>query len=318
MTEISGLFSNSPVRSRQAVVFCVDERYLPFAAHAACQIATLHPQRDFDICLVLPETIHLPASLLPYGLRRIPLGPDDPFEGFKCDNRRSTAMYHRLLLPDLLADDYDRILYLDADIHVEHGDFAALLCADLAGRPFAAVRDNPQWRTPQRHARDLKALGCENTRYFNSGVLLIDVPHWRAARLLPRAIDFGMRHHDRLMRHDQTVLNAVAAGDWAEISPVWNWQYSRRAQLFEAMVSANVIHFIGPVKPWNAPAGQLPPRFGKTLSRFMAAHFPDRPVKVPSGPAPLHLNEMLIRHYLSRSRMARYLDRFPTETTVIP
>lgn len=316
MAAMPSLMSDRPAHARQAIVFCADANYLPFAAHAAAQIAALHPLRDFDICIADATEVTLPESLAPLGLRRITLAPGDIFDRFDRDARRNQSTYFRLLLPDLLGDDYRSILYLDADIHVENGDFSALLRTNLAGRPLAAIRDNPQWRTPGRQANDLKALGLGNVRYFNAGVLLMDTLQWRAAEILPRALDFGARHAGRLQRNDQTLLNGVLMGDWAELSPVWNWQYSKRAQLFEAMTGANIVHFIGPTKPWNAPAGQLPPRFGRDLARFLQTHFPERRIEVPAGPRPDQMGKMLVRHFLSRGRMARYLARFPTETTV--
>lgn len=120
-----------------------------------------------------------------------------------------------------------------------------------------------------------------------------------------------------MRRNDQTLLNGVLKGDWAELSPVWNWQYSQRAQLFEAMTSANILHFIGPTKPWNALPGRLPPRFGHELARFLDVYFPERRIEVPVGPRPDQMGKMLVRHFLSRRRMARYLARFPTETSVL-
>lgn len=317
MSAAPSLISDRPPRARHAIVFCADANYMPFAAHAASQIAALHPERDFDICLADAAEIALPETLAPLGLRRIRLFPGDTFDQFDLDARRNHSTYFRLLLPDLLGHEYQSILYLDADIHVEGGDFGALLRADIGKRPLAAVRDNPQWRTPGRHAIDLKALGLGNARYFNAGVLLINTAHWRAAEVLPRALDFGARYAGRMRRNDQTLLNGVLKGDWAELSPVWNWQYSQRAQLFEAMTSANILHFIGPTKPWNALPGRLPPRFGRELARFLDVYFPERRIEVPVGPRPDQMGKMLVRHFLSRRRMARYLARFPTETSVL-
>jgi Lipopolysaccharide biosynthesis proteins, LPS:glycosyltransferases len=308
-----------PAQARKAVAFCCDDAYLPFATHAAAQIAELHPQRDFDICIVSAKPVTLPASLAHLDLRLCNVDPDRYFSGFSTDRGRSTAMYLRLLLPAVFFEDYDKILYLDADVHVESGNLSALLEIDLGTHPVAAIRDNPQWRTPSRMPDDFNALGFENARYFNSGVLLIDTHAWNGQGILDAALAFGKEHGSRLRRNDQTLLNCVLYKNWAEISPIWNWQYTPASRLHEAMVSANIVHFIGPSKPWNARPQTLPPRFGKALRRFCASHFPDRKIDIPDGPGPgtKLMTKMLLRHLVNRKKMARYLARFPDDYTVI-
>ena len=302
---------------RKAIAFTCDQNYQPFALFAASQIAALHPHRDFDILICDDTAPTLPPGLDWLGVRAVGLDTEGVFEGFIGEARHALSTYYRLLLPGRLASQYDRILYLDADIFVQGGDFSALLEADLHGRPLAAIRDNPQWRSPRRKPAEFTSFGLPNAPYFNGGLLLLDVAQWMMQNVEARALDFAMRNRGRLKRHDQTVLNCVLHRNWAELSPIWNWQYSQRAQLFEAMTSANILHFIGPTKPWNAPPGRLPPRFGRELARFLDAHFPERRIEVPSGPRPDQLGKMLVRHFLSRRRMARYLARFPTETSVL-
>ncbi|WP_232621675.1 glycosyltransferase family 8 protein [Thioclava electrotropha] len=313
------LACSKPAQHRKAIAFCCDDAYLPYAAHAAGQIAQLHPDRDFDICIVSAEPVTLPASLEGLNLRLCSFDPELIFSGFSTDRGRSSAMYMRLMLPKIFADDYDRILYLDADIHVDSGDLSRLLTVELGGKPVGAVRDNPQWRTPSRMPEDFKDFDLENAAYFNSGVLLIDVANWNAQGILDAALSFGEKNGARLRRNDQTLLNCVLYRNWAELSPMWNWQYTPASRLHEAMVSAHIVHFIGPSKPWKARPETLPPRFGRALRHFCAVHFPERRFDIPDGPGPGSklMTKMLVRHLINRNKMARYLARFPDDYTVI-
>ena len=109
-------------------------------------------------------------------------------------------------------------------------------------------------------------------------------------------------------------------GGWAEISPVWNWQYTWASRLFEAMEDAHVVHFIGPKKPWTHDGGELPLRFRRAYSRFFAAHFPDQPIApdgLPPHRNPAFLRRMLVKHLVSAGKTCAYLDRFETDLTVI-
>ncbi len=316
------LEASAPASSDRAVAFACDGRYLPYALLAAEQIARLHPARDFDICLcALGETLAIPPVLAGLGLRVCRIESGGALAGLPVDARRSEATYLRLLLPAALGGAYRRLLYLDSDVFVQGGDFDALLGVDLGDRPVAAVRDNFQWRNPRRHVDSLRAMGLPRAPYFNAGVLLVDTAGFQAAEVLPRAVDFSAAHADRLLHMDQDVLNGVLAGQWAELSPVWNWQYTRATMLFEAMEGANVIHFIGAKKPWSHTGGRLPPRFRDAYRRFLARAFPELPPIGPDGLRPTanrgYLRDVLFRHLLAVGPTANYLDRFASDLAVV-
>lgn len=314
--------ASAPAHADRAIVFACDEGYAPYALMAAARIAELHPNRDFDICLCSDGELSAPASLAHLGVRLCRVSTGGIFSGLRLDPGRTEVVYLRLALPAALAADYGRLLYYDSDIFVQSGDFAALLGVDLGGRVLGAVRDNTQWRTPGRRPEQFRRLGIPTAPYFNAGMLLIDVERWNATDLMGRCIDFGRRHRDQMIRHDQNLLNGTLQGDWAELSPAWNWQYTRSTMLFEAMEDAHVVHFINPKKPWTHGGGQLPPRFRAGCRAFLAAHYPDRLQIGPDRHA-MHQNrgymrDVLFRHLMAMGRFCDYLDRFETDLTVLP
>ncbi len=306
--------------SDRAVVFAADAGYLPFAAFAAVQLDRLNPGRGFDICLCSPEPAAPPPGLAGWRLRWCRVATGGLFAGLGRDPRRSEAAYLRYALPDAFADDYRRLLYLDADVFVQGGDFDRLLEVDIGRHPLAAVRDNMQWRTPSRRTPSFRRLGLPTAPVFNSGVLLVDVAAWRAADVLGRCLAFGRSHDPATVGLDQDLVNAVLRGDWAELSPVWNWQYTWASRLFETLADAHVVHFIGPRKPWSHDAGELPLRFRRAYRGFLAGHYPEVAVGA-DGVAPManrgFVGKMLVKHLLSLGKLGAYLDRFPDDLTVI-
>lgn len=314
--------TDRPAAHRKAVMFCCDQNYLVYAAHAAVQIARLHPDRDFDICFCYGErAIALPESLGPYGFRTCHIETGGMFDGLRLDQGKSHDVYLRLALPQAFADDYDRILYLDGDIFVQGGDFSALLDLEFAPHPLAAVRDNTQWRSPNRRPTQFKRLGLPTARYFNAGVLLMDVARYIEQDLLARCVDLGRTHRDVMIRHDQNLYNAVLQGGWAELSPSWNWQYTWSSRLFAEMRNPNLLHFIGKAKPWRDPQGELAPRYGQAMRGFSARHFPnvDFPDRLapPLDPAASKTRKTLIKHLLAARATARYLAPFTDDKTVL-
>lgn len=312
---------SAPARFRQAVVFCLDPAWLPFGAFAARQIALLPQPRLFDICIVSTEPLSMPASLQDLGLRLLQIEARDTFSEQDVANRHGAAAYVRLAVPDLLMDDYERILYLDSDIFVHGGDFNSLFSVDLGGHCLGAVRVVTQWTAPSRQRHEFAALGLKAAAYFNSGVLLIDVATYCRAEIKQKALKLGVEKGHLFKAQDQSLLNVCLYGAWAELSPVWNWQWYRKAPFFEALAAPNIVHMIGPQKPWHeAGRACIPMHYRKAYAEFMAAYFPDFPQVEVKPPARMRTNGwwtlMGLRHVLRRRSLVRYLDRFPACTTV--
>ena len=182
-----GLSCRGEQGAETAVVFACDLNYLPYALFAAAQIATLAPERNFDICLCSPDEALEPVrACLELALRHCQVPTGGMFSGLNLDARRTEAMYLRLALPEAFAGQYRRLLYLDSDVFVQGGDFGTLLNADIGGRAVAAVLDNIQWRTPGRRPVEFRRLGLPAAPYLNSGVLLIDVAAYQRNAILER------------------------------------------------------------------------------------------------------------------------------------
>ncbi len=308
-----------PVHCRAVIFYCYGS-YLPYAALLASRLAALHPNRRSDICVCTGAAeVDLSASLAAAGIRICRIRIGELFDGLRLDQGASPDVYLRLALPTAFGADYDRILYMDADIFVQGGDFDALLDMDLGSLPCDAVHDDSQTRTPRRPPQQFRELGLLTAPYFTAGVLLMNVRAHEAVDILGQCFRLGWREVSRLIRHDQNLHNALLQGRWAELSPVWNWQYTWASRLYEAMQGALVVHFIGSREPWKDTVGELPPLFARTMAEFIAAHWPGRPL-APVGAGPVHdpvlMRRLLWKHWVGASVTALYLRRFPTDLTV--
>lgn len=169
--------------------------------------------------------------------------------------RLTNATLVKLDLARLFADHYDRILYLDTDLTI-HGDVTRLFDLDLEGRAVAAQRRGIVWATPEDQRRaetHFAELGMSRPyRYFNSGVLLIDVPAWNGRGLTARTFDFVRRNPELCLLPDEDSLNAVLDGEFAPISPIWN-MLPRRLWMMRAhaFVEPVIVHYSGEDKPWR-------------------------------------------------------------------
>lgn len=192
------------------------------------------------------------------------------------------ANYLRLLIPEVLSH-CRRVLYLDADLLIR-GSIDDLLRTELQGHPVGAVRDpvNPAYR----HGRALpgwSALGLPGDReYFNSGVLLIDIPACLTSGVFRSALRFAGEHPQHIRLWDQDALNWAAADDWRRLPLTCNvfplsalirtrWiRYTAEevmplADLMALEEDASILHFATPAKPWK---GLLPSGAANSLYHY--------------------------------------------------
>lgn len=167
--------------------------------------------------------------------------------------------YARLFLAELLPG-VERCIYLDCDLVVRR-DLAELWATPLQGLTLGAV-DNAAWQDPREHQA---RLGLARPRYFNSGVLLLDLARWRQREVGARALEVAGRLGDRLVLHDQDALNCALQEDWLSLPGHWNRWVIEPELRADAEV---VFHYMGWPKPWHAdydrPHGAL---FFETLDR---------------------------------------------------
>ncbi|MHC5828967.1 MAG: glycosyltransferase family 8 protein, partial [Nostoc sp.] len=69
------------------------------------------------------------------------------------------------------------------------------------------------------------------SKYFNSGVLVMNLKKWREDQIFEKVIEYLTINKQYVRWHDQDALNAILAGKWGELEPGWNqmpylFQYS--------------------------------------------------------------------------------------------
>ncbi len=129
----------------------------------------------------------------------------------------SKAALYRLSVADILPIDVKKVLYLDCDM-VINGDIFNLWNTNIDNYQVAAVEDAPLFT---RHA---KLFMPPDSRYFNSGVLLINLEKWRTNNTALKIIEFLVKFPERRTYNDQDGLNAVLHSEWLRLPPVYNQQ----------------------------------------------------------------------------------------------
>jgi len=157
----------------------------------------------------------------------------------KVYKRYGKEAFYRIFIPELFGRHVKKAIYLDSDMIVK-GDIARLWRVPLGGA-FVAAADDPS------AAKMSRKLGLPPGRYFNSGVLVIDVERWRRHRIATKVIRYILRHAKDIRFPDQDGLNAVLHGKTKRLPIEWNCP-AFRSHLHPKL---RILHFMTPKKPWN-------------------------------------------------------------------
>jgi lipopolysaccharide biosynthesis glycosyltransferase len=167
------------------------------------------------------------------------------FEG-QALGRWPASAVARLYMDEQLPSDIRRLLYLDADTLVVT-PLDMLFELDLKGHSLAAVDDFLMAFPRNMAVRNVQIGMAADSRYFNSGVLLIDWSGLARRNFLKEARNLFFQDSQRYDCPDQDALNVVTERDWLALDPKWNAQTG----ILAFVPGPAILHFTGPKKPWH-------------------------------------------------------------------
>lgn len=151
----------------------------------------------------------------------------------------SYAAYLRLFIPDLLPKNINKVLYLDCDIVVINC-LNDLWNKDINQYCLAALDD---YGNAQEYGA--KRMGLEmGFKYFNSGVMLLNLQRLRDMNFTGRIHDFLVTNGCRILMHDQDILNGLLYKQRLPLEERWNMMCNT-----DNTTDYSIIHFAG-LKPW--------------------------------------------------------------------
>lgn len=182
----------------------------------------------------------------------------DAFKSAKSDSKITTPTYYRLMLPSLLPN-VDKIIWLDGDT-LTFGDLTEMRNLDMENYYFRGFLDN--------NINGASSFGIDSDNYICAGVSLINLKALRDNNMQECFLKFIEENNDRLVQHDQTVINVLCHNKIGVLPPkfgIWNYRNEKAAigdcrrlkekfrynemEFMEAYKAPMIVHYvIG--KPW--------------------------------------------------------------------
>lgn len=167
--------------------------------------------------------------------------------------KNPTAAYYRVVMASVLYPDVQKLLYMDVDTlflgRIE--DFEAI---EFDGKTFFSVEDTLKGTSLRAHKEELGLE--EKDKYFNSGVMYIDLKKWHENKISEKVI--AMLHERAMGRRtfsfmDQGAMNSVTVGLWGELSDRFNLMIPVLREEYKGnlMNNAVILHYAGAYKPWE-------------------------------------------------------------------
>lgn len=244
--------------------FNCDTRYIQHFIIALTSILHNAHEDDYFIIYLLsndlsPEDIAIILSLK--NIRHFEIEfisiDAEKFNNFPVDCHVSIATYFRLLLPEVIPQHINKILYLDCDIIVENS-LSELYNTDISHYYLGAVEDFCSYSSLHYNEYTYKIY---RDKYFNAGILLLNLQKLRHIGLYDKACQF-LREVGKPRWWDQDILNMLfESKDIFYLPPQFNMQYwysNATLRADEALIGRHyaqlctpvIIHFLTDIKPW--------------------------------------------------------------------
>jgi lipopolysaccharide biosynthesis glycosyltransferase len=148
-------------------------------------------------------------------------------------------IYARLFIPYFIPVHIEKVVYLDVDMILKK-DISDLWNIDIHDKIIAGVVDRLEVVSNSwAGIKNYKELGLNpESKYFNSGLLLIKPQEWRSGSIAEKIIECIQENRSFADFPDQYGLNVVFADQWYELDKRWNtYSFSNEPEPF-------IIHFM--------------------------------------------------------------------------
>ncbi len=235
------------------VFFAADENYMPYLAVALTSLKkyksdeffyTIHVLHTGDLNGYSKKLKKLEEENLQIFFEDVTEKMHRIMDCIHCRDYYTPAIYYRLMIPEMFPQ-YDKVLYMDCDT-VLLDDVANLYNIDIKDNYIGAVADQAVASVPEFVEYTKKALGIDGEKYFNSGVIVMNLKQFREIDFYGK-FNAILRSYDFRVAPDQDCLNLICKDKVYYYDAGWNLM----PILGEAEHTPKLIHYNLTMKPWH-------------------------------------------------------------------
>lgn len=238
------------------VFYAIDDNYIPFL-HVSMLSLKAHVSKNNDY------KVHILCSDIKEEHKKhiLELAEDefeivfndvsekiDAFSGdLKLRDYYTFTTYYRIFIAGMFPE-YNKAVYLDSDTAVLC-DIAELFDVDLGDNLIAGIPDGAVSVVPPFQVYTKMALGIDSTRYFNAGIIVMNLKKFREENFYKQFNDLLSKYKFRVAQ-DQDYLNVLCKDRVVYLSDKWNVMPIRVGTV-KKVENPKIIHYNLTSKPWH-------------------------------------------------------------------
>lgn len=252
------------------IVLAADKKFLPFCAATMASVLDNSPRQDDLHFHILTDAPFPELDVTRFDkLRRIRdfeweqhIVSGDNFQDLRTTPGISVATYFRLMLPSVLPESIEKVVYIDCDL-VVLDRIRKLYDIDLEDRLLLGVEDSISIHYNEQFGDSRDAI------QVNGGVLVMNLRGLRDANYREEIRRYIEANKFTIILGDQQILNCVFGKRAAYVHPRWNvhgsmfvedWRKQsvgernlyRLAEIEAAVRTPAIIHYTYKRKPWQS------------------------------------------------------------------
>ena len=252
------VYTNVPVKPDLPVIpvfFACDDNYFPYLTVTLTSMlqnaskkysykiyvitTNLNDEYENKLSEYESDTVEISVVRLKEDLRKIT-------EKFHLRDYYSMETYYRFFIANLFPQ-YDKVLYLDCDIAVV-GDVAELYNTEMGDNFVAAVPEEVMTEINEFGEYVEKALDVDRYKYFNAGIMVMNLDAFRRENIEEKFIDLLTRFKFRVTQ-DQDYLNVLCKNRVKLLDLGWNKTAFKNDKFDDA--NLKIVHYKIHWKPWH-------------------------------------------------------------------
>lgn len=156
----------------------------------------------------------------------------------------TASIFYRIFIAALYPE-YKKAIYLDCDIAVV-GDISKMYQIDLGDNIFGVVPDDVIASVEQFRIYAREGVGVDDKKYFNSGVLLMNLEKYREEKIKEKFIYYLVKYNFETAAPDQDYLNVLCKDKVMYLERGWD----RMSTDEDYDGELYIIHYNNFRKPW--------------------------------------------------------------------
>lgn len=153
------------------------------------------------------------------------------------------ATYYRIFIANMFPE-YEKALYIDSDTIVL-GDVSELFHTELKSNLIGAIPDEAVAVVPEFRLYTKETLGIEAEKYFNAGVILMNLKEFRKSNFYGKFCGL-LKTYKFCVAQDQDYLNVLCKDRIVFVGNEWN-----KMPIGGASETPKLIHYNLTMKPWH-------------------------------------------------------------------